>query len=275
MPSETARLAYLYVSAFGQLGLSIRYETLVRLFSLRYDQLGPEILAPTEGVLIVGEQTGHSRHTIGYRLSARHPVIASVIFDHGARADEDKFRIVNDLLTNLDRDFLRITTCSIRSFAGMDLINTFASHEMRRALYTRISHLLPNNPYVLQHRSILERDLKNPQAAIEFAREAVRLQPYNAVFENTLGMALEFSARSIDDPLRWMALIKEAEKIFDQGIQKSSDDAYGYIGKLNCLEQRIARENKAEVKTLLKASAYSLLEEAYEETEASPIIAVN
>ena len=50
VPSEVAKKAYLYVSAFGQLGLPIRYETLVRLFSLRYDQLGPEILDRTESV---------------------------------------------------------------------------------------------------------------------------------------------------------------------------------------------------------------------------------
>ena len=273
VPSETAKLAYLYVSAFGQLGLPIRYETLVRLFSLRYDQLGPEILAPTEGVLIVGEQSGHSRHTIGYRLSARHPVIASVIFDHGAPTDDEKFKIINDLLTNLDPGFAEDNYLLNQVIRRKELVNTFISHEMRRSLYKRISNLLPNNAYVLQHRSILERDLRNAPAAVSFAKDAVRLQPYNAAFNNTLGMALEFSARSTDDPLKWKALINEAEKIFDQGIQKSSDDAYGYIGKLNCLEQRIGREKDPESKTLLKANAYSLLEEAYEETEESPIIA--
>jgi Flp pilus assembly protein TadD len=273
VPSESAKQAYLYVSAFGQLGLSIRYETLVRLFSLRYDQLGPEILAPTEGVLMVGEQTGHSRHTIGYRLSARHPVIASVIFDHGARTDDEKFKIINDLLTNLDPGFSEDNYLLNQVIRRKELVNTFVSHEMRRSLYKRISTLLPDNPYVLQHRSILERELRNAPAAVDFAKEAVRLQPYNPAFNNTLGMALEFSARSVDDPLKWKALISEAEKIFDQGIQKSSDDAYGYIGKLHCLEQRINREQKPEQKTLLKANAYSLLEEAYEETEESPIIA--
>ena len=86
-------------------------------------------------------------------------------------------------------------------------------------------------------------------------------------------MALEFAARSTPDVLKWTALINEAEKIFDDGIQKSSDDPYGYIGKLHCLAQRIDREPKAEARILLKANAYSLLEEAYEETEESPIIA--
>ena len=39
IPSETAKKAYVYVSAVGQLGLSLRYETLVHLLGLRYDQL--------------------------------------------------------------------------------------------------------------------------------------------------------------------------------------------------------------------------------------------
>ncbi len=273
VPSDIAKSAYAYVSAFGQLGLPIRYETLVRLFSLRYDQLGPEILAPTEGILIVGEQSGYSRHTIGYRLSARHPIIASVIFDHAAKTDEAKFKIVNDLLSHLDPGFSEDSYLLNQVVRRRELANTFASHDMRRALYERISKILPNNGYVYQHRSILERELKNADAAMRFAKEAVRIQPYNLAFNNTLGMALEFAARSIEDPLKWKALLGEAEKIFDDGIQKYTDDPYGYVGKLNCLGQRIDREPNLDVRKLLKASAFSLMEEAYEETEESPIIA--
>ena len=78
----------------------------------------------------------------------------------------------------------------------------------------RLATILPDNPYVLQHRSILERDLDNPKLAIEFARRALRLEPNNPALQNTLGLALESAAQSEDDPLRRKAFLSEATKLF-------------------------------------------------------------
>jgi hypothetical protein len=44
IPSETAKKAYLYVSALGQVDLAIRYETLVHVLGVGFGQLGAEVL---------------------------------------------------------------------------------------------------------------------------------------------------------------------------------------------------------------------------------------
>jgi hypothetical protein len=94
IPSTVAKEAYLHVSAVGQLDLALRFETLTRVLNLRYNQLGPDLLTPTEGVLISGEETGGSRHNIGFRLRARHPIIASIIFALAAPDDARKFAVL-------------------------------------------------------------------------------------------------------------------------------------------------------------------------------------
>ena len=273
IPSPLAKQAYVYVSAVGQLDLSVRYETIIRVLKLRWDQLRPGVLLPTEGILITGEETGSSRHDIGFRLRVRHPIIASVIWSLAAPTDDKKFEVLNALLSHLDPGLpedQRLVNDMIRR---KDLVNTFAEFAMRRALFERISVILPNNGYVYQHRSIIEREMRDAEQAVTFARLAVKTDPRNGAFQNTLGLALELQARGVEDNLRRQALLSEAAKLFDDGIRRDRRDPYGYIGKLNILRQNYEREKDTGKRTELLFSILTLLEDAFEATDESSIVA--
>jgi len=272
IPSEVGKNAYVYVAALGQMDLAIRYETLVNILALRYDQLGTEVFRPTEGVLISGEVTGNSRHNAGFRLTTRYPVIASIIFAMVAPDDDAKFDIFNNILTQMDQGFHEDRVLLSAIVRRRELVDTLASHEKRRAFYDRLAAILPNDPYVFQHRSILERDLYNPRLAVEYARKASRLESSNPAFLNTLGIALEFAARYDNDPLRRHALLSEASKIFDDGIRRNPTDPCGYIGKVYIMRQSIEREQDSLKKSILQADALSLLEDAYEATSESSVV---
>jgi tetratricopeptide (TPR) repeat protein len=273
IPSSKAKQAYVYVAALGQIDLAIRYETLVRVLGLRCDQLGSEVCRPTEGVLISCDELGSSRHNAGFRLSTRHPVIASVIFASEAPDDAAKFEVMNALLQHLDPGFREDRRLLEELARRRELVNTFASYEKRRALYERLLTILPNSPHVYQHRSILERDLGDAEQAVWYAREAVKLDKGNPALLNTLGLALEYAARSCSDPLKRHALLTEASRLFEDGIRRDPTDPYSYIGKLCVLRQSIEREHDADRKDCLQADALSLLEEAYEATDENPMIA--
>jgi len=274
IPSEVAKQAYVHVAALGQIDLTIRYETLTHLLDLRYDQLGKEVFNPTEGVLVTCEESGSSRHNAGFRLGTRHPIIASIIFAIAAPDDDAKFKVLNGLLTQLDPGFNednRLLTVISRK---RELVNVFSSKEKRRAIYERLETILPRNPFVLQHRSILERELENAALAVKYARKAVALDKQNPTILHTLGMALEFAARFDNDPMRQDTLLLEASKLFEDGIKRDPSNPYGYIGKFNILRQSISKASDEEKRILLEANALALLEEAYEITDESTIIAV-
>ena len=273
IPSEVAKQTYSYVAALGQLNLPVRYEILLPLLDVRADQLGSEIFQPTEGVLISGEESGGSRHTAGFNLRTRHPVIASIIFDLVASDDESKFAIVNDLLTQMDPGYpedRRVLDSIVR---GKELVDTIASHEKRRSIYERLESILPNSSYVFVHRSILERRLNEPELAVRYARKAIELDKYNPTALTTLGFALELEARHMEFSPRRRALIVEASKLFEDVIKRDPKNPFGYTGKVTILKQMIDREDDDEQKKLLQANQLSLLEEAYEATEESNVIA--
>lgn len=273
IPEEVAKTAYVYVSALGQIGLSLRYETLVHVLNLRYEDLRAKIFIPTEGILITGEASGRSRHNIGFRLTARHPVIASIIFAQAATDDETRFKILNDILSGLDPGFIEDKRILDEIIRRRELVGIFESYDKRRAIYQRLAIILPNNPYVLQHRSILERELSNPSLAIEYARAAVKMERGNPGFLDTLGHALENAARTEPDSIKRQAQVSEASQLFQQEIAKDPANPYGYIGAVNILRQSVERENDPEKKSLLQASVLSMLEDAYEATNESSIIA--
>ncbi len=273
IPSEIAKRTYTYAAALGQLNLPVRYEILMPLLDLRADQLRSEIFKPTEGVLISGEESGRSRHTAGFNLRTRHPIIASIIFDLVASDDESKFAIVNDLLTQMDPGFpedLRVLESIVR---GKELVDTIASYEKRRSIYERLEDILPNSSFVFVHRSILERRLDEPKLAVRYARKAVDLDKYNPTALTTLGFALELEARSVELSPRRQALIAEASKLFEDVIRRTPKNPYAYLGKVNIVKQKIGREEDDEQRKLLQAEELSLMEEAYETTEESSIIA--
>lgn len=274
IPSPIAREAYLHVSAVGQLDLALRYETLIRVLKLRHDQLGPDLITPTEGILLSGEERGASRHNIGFRIRARHPIIASIIFGTAAPDDAKKFAVLNGLLSNLDPGFGEDLRLLQEITKRKELVNTFSEHAMRRAVYDRIATILPGNPYVFQHRSIIEREMKDPDEAIRFARMALKIDPRNTAFQNTLGMALELAARGDhEEDIRRKAFLSEASKLFEDGIQRNRADPYSYLGKLNIIKQALEASKSKEQREELLVTALSLLEEAYDATDESPIIA--
>ncbi len=273
IPSELAKQTYKYVAALGQLNLPVRYEILMPLLGLRADQLRSEIFRPTEGVLISGEESGGSRHTAGFNLRTRHPVIASIIFDLVAPDDESKFGIINDLLTQMDPGFPEDRRVLDRIVRGKELVDTIASDEKRRSVFERLENILPNSSYVFVHRSILERRLGDPKQAVRYARKALSMDSNDPTALTTLGFALLLEARSAGDSLRRQALVSEASKLFEGVIKRNPRDPYGYVGKVTILKQRIDREDDAEKRKLLQANELSILEEAYEMTEESDVIA--
>jgi Flp pilus assembly protein TadD len=273
IPTPLSKKAYLYVSALSQIDLTIRYETLIRILKISTEDLITDIFKSTEGVLISGEISGSSRHNIGFRLRTRHPIIASIIFSCGASSDDDKYQILNDILMNLDPGYHDDKYLLNAIVKHKGIVRTFASSRHKRAIYDRLEVILPNNQYVLQHRSILERELNDIDSAIKYAKRALEIDKNNPTLKNTLGLALEQSSRFCSEELQRRALVSEATRLFEDGIKNMPSDPFGYLGMYHINKTAIEREQNDVKKIQLEADMLSFLDDAYEQTKESDIIA--
>jgi len=273
IPSQAARSAYVFASAVGQVGLAIRYGTILRLLKLNYADAKTEVFAPTEGVLISHDESGSSRHNSGYQLRARHPTIASIIFDAAAPEDEGKYQILNDIISELDPGYMEDRRLLEQMAFKRQLLSTIASPDRRRAIFDRLAAIMPDNPAVLQHRSILERDLRNAEKAIHYAQEAVKKEPHSPAMINTLGMAYERAARDASSEEQRIAYDRQAEKLFSDGVRRDPSNAYGWIGKSALMKGRIASEKDATKRAELRSALITMLDDAMDHTDDAPMIA--
>lgn len=272
IPGVLAQKAYAYSAALGQVDLYIRHATLLRLLHCEAGELSEAVFKPTEGVLISSQFTGRSRHTIGYRVRTRHPVIASVVFSVAASDDMQKLELINSILSSLDPGYHEDRQLLHSIIRRRELVKTLSSEENQRGVYELLTQLLPNNAYVFQHRSILEKELGAVDAAIDFARKAKSFQPNNPAIANTLGLALEMAARSQQQPMRRQALLSEADSLFEKGISQEKANPFGYLGRVYVLRQHLRDEQSVERRTLLQADILSTLETGKEETDNSAVI---
>jgi len=272
IPNDEARRAYVYISSLSQIDLSIRYETLIHILKINYADLGEKILTPTEGVLFTGEVTGNSRHNIGYRIRARHPIIASIIFNEGAKTDDSKYQIINDILSNLDPGFPEDKRLLYELIRRRELVGAFSSDEKRRGIYERLETLLPGNPFVLQHRSILERELGEYDVSVQYARKAIELGGKKPVLINTLGLALVHKARHEADSRYRNGYLAEADKLFDEGISNDNSDPYGHLGKFHVLKIKADNEQDSSSRNILLAECLAVLEQAHDVSNSHEVI---
>lgn len=273
IPSEVGRKAYVYVATLGQLDLPLRYENLSRLLQIPFTELTEHVFRPTARVLISGEQTGNSRHNAGFNLMTRHPTIASIIFSAAAPDDATKFALINDVISHLDPGFREDERLLGAIVRRRELVNTLASADYRRGIYERLATILPDDPFVFQHRALLEKELSDADAALKFARRAVELEKNNPALLNTMGLCLEFAARDVRDPMRKRGMLAEATRLFEDGMRRDPSNPYAYVGLQAVYRQEIDNERDREKRAALEVKVLSLLEDAFEETEEHPIIA--
>src|SRR5262249_41100403 len=93
------------------------------------------------------------------------------------------------------------------------------------------------------------------------------------VLLNTLGLALESAARVTTEELPREALLAEATRIFEENLRRDAGNPYGYLGKAAVLRQRAERSGDIQERAVFQATILALLEDAYEATSQSPLIA--
>ena len=272
IPSDLAKEAYEYVAAVGRVDLFIRYNTLAHLLGCGFKTLSDAVFKQTEGVLLSSQSVGKSRHTIGYRLRVRHPIIASIVFEATAPTDKSKYDILSYIIDNLDCGFAEDRSLLDELVRRRDLVGAFEHPDYKRAIFDRLAEALPNNAFVAQHRSLLERELGDDDSALRFAREAVRLNPHNRPIKNTLGFALAGAARLQPESTKSKAMVLEATTLFEAEASSGHSGGYGHLGLAHLRRQEFEAESDRGKKRDLKLEALGQLEAARDDIDRPELV---
>lgn len=272
IPSEIAKRAYLYVAAVGQANVALRYEHLLRLTGVAHADLKDLILRPTDQILIDGEVVGTFHASAGYTLRARHPIIASVIFNSAAPDDYSRYEVLHEIVSLLDPGYPEDRRLLEQFVRRQEIVQTLTDPQKARQIFDVVERKMPGKAFVLQQRSTLERHLRDPDRAVQYANAALRLEPGNPSLKNTLGFALELQARSSFDQLKRRAYLQQSRRSFDEGRERDPANPFNYIGLAAVMKTEAADLPYAE-QALARAEILAFLEDAYQTTGRNEIVA--
>lgn len=273
VPSDLAKRAYLYVSAVGQANVPLRYEHLVRLTKIGHDQLGSLILKPTDQVLIDSEPVGVSHASAGYALRARHPVIASIIFNHGAPNDTLRMGLLLEIVDNLDPGYPEDRKLLEQFVLRHEIVQTMSNPDYCRTVFDQVASKLPLRSFVPQQRAILERHLGSSDKSVEFAQEALKLDPHNLSIKNTLGFSLEYKARMASDAVVRAGFLRQARNVFEEVQDRDPSNSYNYIGLARVMRTEAESLQTPAERTLAHAEIIDFLEGVLDQVDQTEIIA--
>lgn len=272
IPTRLGKLAVLFASAVGQIGIPLRYANLIRIIDVNWADLKRQVFLPTEEILYSGEVTGRSRNNSGFNVRIRHPRIASVIFDHYAPSDQEKVDIFKSLIGSCDPGFEEDRSLLNSIARNRKIFLSISNNQLRADIYESLRKALPGDPYIYQHSALLEKDSGNIDQALLFARKAIEIGGGRFIFKSTLSFIQVKQASLEKNEIKKDRILEIAIAVFKQGMNSQPENPYNYIGYCQALEEKLKITDK-DSSTEIISEIISVLNHGYESTEESSEIA--
>jgi tetratricopeptide (TPR) repeat protein len=227
IPSPDGQRAYLLVCSLHRFGIMVRAALLYRALDVPIDELRKRVFDPTAKVIIGREiVTGGGE----YYYSARHQLIAEIVFDRKIGTERRRLEYYADLIKYLDvgyssdADAFRKLTRS----KNKQLLRDFAVVEHRRELMAQLLRIDPEDALAYQHAAMMELDSGDLKAAAKYLSRALGLRPTDPSIRDTEGLVLLQGAMIEEDPTLADAKFARAEEVFERNIQRRAQEPFGY-----------------------------------------------
>ena len=224
LPRESARRAYTMVCTLFQFGIPIRAGVLSRTTGVPFDEFGEEILRPASRVIMESQRSPREEPI----YTARHSVIATVVFHRALRTVRERAEQIKRLLRQLDygyrddrRAFIRLITPR-----WLNEIGIRGSEQLEILALAR--ELRPNDASVVQQEGLARR-FDNPVLAAQLLREAQMLAPQDETIRHSQALLILDDAKSEKDETRQQTLFERAEEAFRLLIRRRVDNSAPYV----------------------------------------------
>ena len=224
--SQLARRLYLVVCTFCQHGSLVRDELLSRILGTDLMQLYKDTRNWTEGVVLY-ESLG--RFSDSYHARARHRIIAEIVWERCATADE-KEELLKESLECLNLNY-PLDKDAFDSFVRSDRsVDGIASLEGRTSFFETACKKDPTSPYVRQHYARMLNRSECRELALSKIEAAIHLNPQIRVLYHTKGVILARLAQDTIGRDFARRRLSQSEGAFRHAISLYQRDEYAYHG---------------------------------------------
>ena len=224
LPRESARRAYITVCTLFQFGIPIRAGVLSRTTGIPFEEFREQILLPAERV-IVEEQHSDREQPL---YSARHSVIANVVFRRAVQTSRDRVNQIKQLLRNLDYGYRDDNRAFMRLISARWLHEVGIVGEEEAEIHALAREIRPDDASVIQQEGLSHR-FTDPNLASSLLHEAQQLAPNDDTIRHSQALLILDEAKTERDSNRQERLFAQAEEAFRGLIRRRRDNSAPYV----------------------------------------------
>lgn len=238
-----AQQVYLTICILNRLGVPVRAGIISRIHNIRFRDFVEELFKPLEHVVY----SSFDRRVRDNVYTARHPIIAEIVFDQILRTQPEKFTEYFRTLEALNIDYSTDLEAFRHMVKGRNLAKLFPKHEYCENIYEKALAIAGDEPNLLQQRALYEMhrangNLKDAASLIDLA---IEIQPFNKAFKHTKAELALRRAETARTGLEREKFLSEATKlaIETKGGRYRDTHSHHTLAKINIsrLEAEIAK----------------------------------
>jgi len=205
---DLAKRIYLSICCLNRLGIPVRAGLIARVFDVSFQQFKEAFLLPLERVVNV--DGGQNQQDVYY--TARHAHVAEMVFESVLRAERDRHREYQLVVSGLNLAFSTDLKAFRLLLRAKTLAELFPTHENVLELYRLADTVAPADTYLMQQRANYERIRPNGNLNVgeELLRKAIEIEPKDPSLIHSLAELLVRKAEATVFPLERTRLRAEA-----------------------------------------------------------------
>ena len=250
LPRESARRAYITVCTLFQFGIPIRAGVLSRTTGVAFEDFGKEILRPAERVIIDQQRGAREQPT----YSARHSVIADIVFRRTLRTPAERANQIRNLLRQLDYGYRDDRRAFMRLISSRWLRDVGVEGSEQAQIHALARQLRPGDASVIQQAGLANR-FQDPAEASRLLREAQQLAPNDETIRHSQASLMLDQAKTEKDAVRQEKLFGQVEEALRLLISRRRENSAPYVSLASLMleRSRAARASDSKVRFLTEA----------------------
>ena len=259
LPRESARKAYVMVCTMYQFGIPIRAGVLSRTTGIPFDDFRDAILQPAARVIMDSQRSLREEPI----YSARHSVIADIVFRRALRSVEERANQIKHLLHQLDYGYRDDRRAFIRLISARWLNEIGIRGKEQREILALARELRPNDASVVQQAGLARR-FDNPVLAAQLLREAQELAPRDETIQHSQALLILDDAQNENNATRQDVLFDRAEEAFRLQVRRRNDNSAPYVGLARLMLARSDAAIASDKKVRLLTEAEKTIASAFQ-----------
>lgn len=241
---------YLSICVLNRLNVPVRAGVIARMHGIGFESFRERLIAPLEKVV----EARYNRVLRDYVYTARHPLIAEMVFERALGSAAEKHDAIMRCLGALNIDYSTDRRAFRQMLRANTLMELFSDHPLIESIYAKADENAGPEAYLLHQKAIYEmkRASGNLSTAANLLRRAMELTPWDSTIRHSMAELCLHRASVARTRLEEEKCLGEARGAVGGMLRDEKHSSYAYhtLVKASLRELEMEIEGEASEQTI-------------------------